>query len=145
MKWSNFRNSCLPTISSKTVITVDPRTPDAECLRVYACAAPIQPAAIVDHLVSNIVDGEPFFKQVHEISKLIQMKFIYLLFWLTASSIQNVLSANSILSRAWADMNNTISDDEQQFTALIYAVVTHLDLHHENSVITKWLVKLSFF
>ncbi|KAJ1523014.1 hypothetical protein ONE63_002149 [Megalurothrips usitatus] len=110
MKWNNFRNSCIPTVTSKTIITVDPQVPDAECLRVYAHAAPLQATAIIDYLASNIVD---------------------------AGTIRNVLSVRAVLSRAWADLNKTMSDDEQQFTALIYAAVTHLDLHHENVVVTK--------
>ena len=57
MKWNQFRQSCIPTVNSKTIITVDPQTPEAECLRVYARAAPLQPTAIIDYLTSNIVDG----------------------------------------------------------------------------------------
>lgn len=58
IKWSSFHKACVPTINSKTVVTVDPQTSDAECLRVYARAAPLQPTAIIDYLTSNIVDGE---------------------------------------------------------------------------------------
>lgn len=57
MKWNTFRKSCAPEVNSRTVIIVDPRTPDAECLCVYARAALLQPTAIIDNLANNIVDG----------------------------------------------------------------------------------------
>ncbi|XP_052128503.1 meiosis-specific with OB domain-containing protein-like [Frankliniella occidentalis] len=110
LKWSGYRNASSPTVNSKTIITVDPQTEDAECLRAYARAAPLQPSAIIDYLTSNITD---------------------------ASSIRNVLSVRTVLSRGWADVKNSVSEDEQQFTALVYAVVTHLDLHHDNVVQLK--------
>ncbi|KAK3914787.1 Meiosis-specific with OB domain-containing protein [Frankliniella fusca] len=117
MKWSGYRNACIPTVNSKTIITVDPQTEDAECLRAYALVAPLQPSAIVDYLASNITDGFTSLPLV--------------------SSIRNVLSVRTILSRARADARNSVSGDEQQFTALVYAVVTHLDLHHENIIQSK--------
>lgn len=110
MRWNSFHNSCVPEFNSKTVITVDPQTPDAECLSVYARAALLQPSAIIDNLANNIVD---------------------------ISSIKNVMSVRAVLSRAWANLNTTMSEEEQQFTALVYSVITHLDLHHENVVLVK--------
>ncbi|KAE8741411.1 hypothetical protein FOCC_FOCC013051 [Frankliniella occidentalis] len=115
LKWSGYRNASSPTVNSKTIITVDPQTEDAECLRAYARAAPLQPSAIIDYLTSNITDASHL-----------------------ASSIRNVLSVRTVLSRGWADVKNSVSEDEQQFTALVYAVVTHLDLHHDNVVQLKW-------
>lgn len=56
------------------------------------------------------------------------------------SSIKNVMSVRAVISRAWADVSNTMSNEEQQFTALVYGVITHLDLHHENVLLIKWSV-----
>lgn len=57
MKWNQFRRACVPDVNSKTIVTVDPHTPDAECLSVYARAAHLQGTEIIDHLASNIVDS----------------------------------------------------------------------------------------
>ncbi|XP_034240920.1 meiosis-specific with OB domain-containing protein [Thrips palmi] len=110
MKWDMSREACVPEVTSRTVITVGPQTPEAECLSVYARAAPLHATAIIDHLASNLVD---------------------------VGSIRNVMSVRSILSRAWADLNITMSNEEQQFTALVYSKITHLDLHHENVLLIK--------
>lgn len=56
------------------------------------------------------------------------------------NSIRNAMTVRTILSRAWADLNNTMSNEEQQFTALVYGTITHLDLHHENVLLIKWCV-----
>lgn len=99
-------NAITGTISPKTIITEDPKTPEAEALKKYAASAPIQSTAILDQ-ASRIVD---------------------------VSQINSVMTTAQLLERA------KDGDQENKFTALLFAFVTQFDLDgpEERVVAQQW-------
>lgn len=87
-------------VNSKTIITEDPLIPQAEVLRKYAKSVPITKYAILDQITMAAPDP---------------------------STITTVMTARRITDTA--EVPTTMSNlNERQFTAVIYAHVTELDL-----------------
>ncbi|KAL0272009.1 UNVERIFIED_CONTAM: hypothetical protein PYX00_005147 [Menopon gallinae] len=58
LEYSEFRQSVVAVITSRTVITENPSTIEAQSLREYAENVPLQPIAVLDHLSQSV--SEPF-------------------------------------------------------------------------------------
>lgn len=56
MEWNAFRRGMVAAEGARSIVTVDPETPEATALRMYARTAPIQASAILAQLVSSIPD-----------------------------------------------------------------------------------------
>uniref|UniRef100_A0A1B6DUZ9 MEIOB-like N-terminal domain-containing protein n=1 Tax=Clastoptera arizonana TaxID=38151 RepID=A0A1B6DUZ9_9HEMI len=57
LDWSSYKNEMVGTISSRTIITENPNINHAQDLKNYSRTAPIQAAAILDHIANNIPDS----------------------------------------------------------------------------------------
>ena len=55
--WNSFRKSITGTVSNRTVITEDPKTPEADVLRIYASTVLIDSAQILDQ-ACRVIDGK---------------------------------------------------------------------------------------
>ncbi|KAF2904877.1 hypothetical protein ILUMI_01294 [Ignelater luminosus] len=109
-EWSDFARSVTATLTSSTVVTEDPITVETENLRKYIQENPIRVRAILDKVAQSMSN---------------------------LSAIQNVMNVQQVLDK----IDNIIKSpntnrEEQQFTALLYGVVTHLDLDGFSRVVS---------
>ncbi|KAK5646523.1 hypothetical protein RI129_004987 [Pyrocoelia pectoralis] len=105
-EWSKFMAAMTANITSRSVITENPVGTETENLRKYI--AKVKPMALTNDTFS-----------VQDIS-----------------SIQNVMNIQQVLDKANNIKSaNNISFEEQQFTGLLYTVVTHLDLDGLNRLL----------
>ncbi|KAJ9578528.1 hypothetical protein L9F63_005257 [Diploptera punctata] len=99
--WNSYRRGMAATEGPRTIITENPDTIEAQTLRSYALTAPIKASAILAQLANSIPDP---------------------------STINNVMTVQQVLDRASAGSTDHSGGDDSQFTALLYALVTHYDL-----------------
>ncbi|KAK9707968.1 hypothetical protein QE152_g27514 [Popillia japonica] len=111
IEYNNFHKIFLPNISSRTIITENPVGIEANNLRSYALTAPIQPTEILDYLSVTIEN---------------------------TNSIQNVMSVRQVLDKIemLCNPSTQINIADRHFTALLYVLVTHLDLDGLSKIIT---------
>ncbi|XP_071450719.1 meiosis-specific with OB domain-containing protein [Hetaerina americana] len=115
LAWNAFHRKMGVSIFSRTIVTENPDTTEANILREYAFSAPIAPSAVLDHIASTISD---------------------------ASSIRVVMSVQQVIKKA---LKNSSAEgdspmqhentEDSQFSCLIYCFVTELDLDGVTRVI----------
>ncbi|KAF5308797.1 hypothetical protein FQR65_LT06030 [Abscondita terminalis] len=99
-EWSDFSSSMVATFTSRSILTEDPISIESENLRDYVKKMKLSP--LMDHSTLSAQD---------------------------VLAIQNVMNIQQVLDKASAiSSSSTVSFEEQQFTGLLYAVVTQLDL-----------------
>ncbi|KAI4466186.1 aspartate aminotransferase [Holotrichia oblita] len=111
IEYSNFHKIFLPNISSRTIITENPVGAEANNLRSYALTAPIQPTEILERLSITVEN---------------------------TNSIQNVMSVRQVLDKieTLCNPSTQINGADGHFTALLYVLVTHLDLDGLSKIVT---------
>ncbi|KAK4879874.1 hypothetical protein RN001_008020 [Aquatica leii] len=106
-EWSDFSSSMTATLTSRSILTEDPVSIETENLRNYVKR--IGPLSFMDSTALSVQD---------------------------VSSIQNVMNIHQVLDRVDSIKSlGNVSFEEKQFTALLYAVVTHLDLDGLNRLV----------
>ncbi|XP_046398310.1 meiosis-specific with OB domain-containing protein [Ischnura elegans] len=112
LAWNNFHRSMGVSICSRTIITENPDTTEANVLREYAFSAPIAPSAVLDQMANSISD---------------------------ASAIRVVMSVQQVIKKASRNMvaeeNFHRNSEDSQFSCLIYCFVTDLDLDGVSRVV----------
>lgn len=129
-EWSDFVRSVTATVTSSTVITEDPITIETENLRKYIQENPIRLRAILDQAAQSI----PNCKLKNQ--EMQQMSILFIL----VSAIQNVMNVQQVLDKIENIVKSPNTNlEDQQFTALLYAVVTQLDLDGLSRLVsTRW-------
>ncbi|KAK9884858.1 hypothetical protein WA026_009080 [Henosepilachna vigintioctopunctata] len=107
--WSGYHKSVVAKFSNKSILTENPVGREAEKLAEYAKTAPLHAPNIIDQLTVNLPD--------------VQM-------------IQNVMSVQQIQNRINLGQESGTMQN-LQFTALLYGVITQLDLDGFGRLFTK--------
>nr|XP_022905749.1 meiosis-specific with OB domain-containing protein [Onthophagus taurus] len=102
VEYSHFHKSIMPVIGSRTIITEDPIGQEAEQLRNYASTAPLLPSHIIEQLMSRY----------------------------NPTTIKNIMTINQVQQKVDSMMSssNLRRLDDRHFVALLYCMVSHLDL-----------------
>lgn len=58
LDYSEFRQSVTAVFTSRTIITENPSTTEAQFLREYAENVPLQPIAVLEHLTQSVSERE---------------------------------------------------------------------------------------
>ncbi|KAK7792643.1 hypothetical protein R5R35_005103 [Gryllus longicercus] len=101
IEWNLYKRCFIAVDRSSTIITENPNVAEAEALRNYAWNTPTHANAILDKLANSIVDP---------------------------ASVRQVMTIQQVLDRCKFNSEDGSSGDDSQFTALIYCLITHMDL-----------------
>ncbi|XP_046994040.1 meiosis-specific with OB domain-containing protein [Schistocerca americana] len=101
VEWNAFKRGMVASDGLRTIITENPDTSEAMMLRAFARTAPVKPSAILEQLASTIPDP---------------------------GSIRQVMTVQQVFDRTSVNYAEAANTEDKQFTALIYCLVTHLDL-----------------
>ncbi|CAH0556442.1 unnamed protein product [Brassicogethes aeneus] len=110
LEWSDFEKAFRAKCTNRTVVTENPPCRETEFLLNYAKDAPIETFDIVDKMLTTLPE---------------------------ANQIQEIMSVNQIQNRVDSILQGITVD--KQFSALVYAYITNMDLDGINkSTFAKW-------
>ncbi|XP_074026715.1 meiosis specific with OB domains hold'em isoform X2 [Leptinotarsa decemlineata] len=98
--WSNFQRQFIAKVSNRTIVTENPEGKEVQLLLDYAKDAPIETFEIVDQFLTTLPDP---------------------------STIRDIMSVKQIQDKINASLQE-VRSGSKQFTALLFAFVSNLDL-----------------